>query len=316
MTQTLQRCAAGAGSLHRRATVTPATCGPSALFAAQVGDWTWETVAAACGTPVFNATDTSGAPVYLAFYYLHLRGGPGLHPGALRFGDALDVASRAFGFGSESVLTLHEVRRAGDAGGPPGSIDPRAFYERPHPGRMYVQSFNRWVRRGPRGGNLGLESASPVGFRHAHLATLPECYSPRAAYGRARARGTFLDPAAPGYAPGAGELELEYAVEPTRDLNGVGLVHFAAYFSIVDWALLRLWRALGREDRAFLERVETDRRICYLGNADPGSVLRIRLRWWRREAPPAREVFNAALDDPANGRPVAVCTVRTVTEPA
>src|SRR5215472_14494696 len=95
----------GASSVYRRVTVKPAMSGRNSLFVGQIGDWTWDAVTALCGTNVFNATNASGAPTYLAFYYFHLRGSPVLHSAGLTFGDRLEVVSTPFNFGSESILT-------------------------------------------------------------------------------------------------------------------------------------------------------------------------------------------------------------------
>jgi len=55
----------------------------------------------------------------------------------------------------------------------------------------------------------------------------------------------------------------------------VGLLYFASYFSVVDWALVRLWRHLGRGTADFLGRAVLDHQLLYLGNADADSVLAI-----------------------------------------
>ena len=87
--------AVDAKSVYRRVTVKPAMSGHNSLFVGQIGDWTWDTVTALCGTNVFTATNASGAPTYLAFYYFHLRGSPVLHSAGLTFGDRLEVVSTA-----------------------------------------------------------------------------------------------------------------------------------------------------------------------------------------------------------------------------
>lgn len=50
---------------------------------------------------------------------------------------------------------------------------------------------------------------------------------------------------------------------------------FASYFSIVDWAVLRLWWSLGRTVGDFLRRRVLDRQLCFLANADADDVLDI-----------------------------------------
>ena len=106
-------------------------------------------------------------------------------------------------------------------------------------------------------------------------------------------------------------LRAEYHVDPSRDLNGVGLLYFAAYFSIVDWALLQLWRRLGRSDRSFLERVVLDQQLCYLGNADAGCTIAADVQRWRVDD---GEVVDVVLRDRDEDRVIAVSTLHLVVE--
>lgn len=294
-------------SVHRRLTVKPAMCGHNSLFVGQLGDWTWDTVTAVCDTDVFNARNEAGAPTYLAFYYFHIRATPLVHLRRFSFGDRLSVDSTAFNFGSESVLTLHRVALGGDGPGRP--VDPVEFFEAPREDCMYVQNFNRWITRGRDGGNRGLVRSSPAGFRYAHLPVLPERFSPRQVYQRARAAGTFHDVAGSGWPAGVDDFRVTYPIDITRDVNGVGLIYFAAFFSIVDWALLRLWRHLGRDDRAFLSRVVVDHKMCYLGNAQLDSVLQIRMKTWQNPDDPTEEVVNVLIEDQETAAVLAVSTL-------
>jgi len=298
-------------TVARTALVTPGMCGPNALFVGRLGDWTWETVSELCDVNAFDARNAAGSPTYLSFYYFHIRASRDLHIHGLTFGDRLEVTSRAFDFGSESILVLHQVRPEGVR----DPIDPDRFYRFDDPKCVYVENFNRWITRSTPGSNEGLVTSSPAGFRHDHLPRLPAAYSPRLAYHGARSTGTFLDGplvdgSPPGREPLAPPLDLEYAVDPARDLNGVGLLYFASYFSIIDWALLQLWLRLGRDVRDFLGRVVLDQRVCFLGNADAGSVLRIAVESWRKPEEPGDELVNLVLSD--RGRTLAVCTLNVL----
>ncbi|MFD4953039.1 LnmK family bifunctional acyltransferase/decarboxylase [Streptomyces sp. NPDC058451] len=304
------------GSVGRLVTVKPGMCGHNSLFIGQVGDWTWETVSEVCGTDAFNAVNDRGRPTYLSFYYFRVRSGGQLHSGALTFGDRIETTSRVFGYGSESVLTLHRIRRVppGSKAKPEQGLDPDEFFAARQPDCLYVQNFNRWVTRSHAGSNEGLITSAPADFRHAHLPHLPAAYSPRAAYGSARVRQTFHDPQDPEWEELVAADEVEYPIDITRDINGVGLLYFASYFSIIDGALLKMWRNQGRADRRFLDRTVLDHQLCYLGNADADSVLRIRLRSWRRRDDPAEERWNAVVEDAASGRCLAVCTLHVRLE--
>ncbi|MEV6118584.1 LnmK family bifunctional acyltransferase/decarboxylase [Streptomyces sp. NPDC052109] len=290
-------------TLRRTVRVRPGMCGHNSLFAGQIGDWTWDAVAEVCGTDVLRARDASGAPTYLSFYYYRVRGSRRFHLRSPAFGDELHVTTRLFGFGSESVLTLHRI--SGDPRAAAAPLEPEDFYAFGDPDSLYVENFNRWVARGTQGTNASLVRSSPPDFTHEHLPTLPEKFSPRHAYGRARTELTFLDHGTG--RPGA-ELVVDYDVDPSRDLNGAGLLYFASYFSIVDWALLRLWRRLGRDDRSFLDRVAVDQQLCYLGNADAGRPLTVTLRHW--PGPDGEEAVDVVLRDRDGGRVLAVCSLR------
>src|SRR4051794_20156326 len=155
--------------LVRDVTVTPAMCGYNSLFVGQVGDWTWQTVSELCGTDAFTARDETGAPTYLAFYYFHVRGSHDMHLRRLTFGDRLRVLSASYGYGSESVLTLHRIALAGAPEAGAAELDPMEFFERPLPGCLYVETFNRWVTRSVARSNRDLVRSAPADFRHEHL---------------------------------------------------------------------------------------------------------------------------------------------------
>ncbi|WHX16335.1 biosynthesis cluster domain-containing protein [Streptomyces malaysiensis subsp. malaysiensis] len=301
-----------ASSLRREVLVSPGMCGAGSLVFGQIGDWTWEAVAAACGTNVHAARTADGRPAYLSFYYYRVRGGRTLHPHGLTFGDELRVDSRVFQYGGQSAVTLHRLAPAGlDL--PDGPLDPAEVYERPHPDCLYAENFNRWIARSRPGSNESLARTAPPGFAHRHLPRLPNAHSPRSPVGRAREAGTFHAVPPPGFAPAGPGFSCGYELDTVRDLNGAGLVYFAAYFAIFDTALLRSWRSLGRSDEQFLRRRVVDERIGFFGNADPGTVLRIEVRRWRGAGSerPGAEIADMTLRDAASGRLLAVASIET-----
>jgi probable biosynthetic protein (TIGR04098 family) len=302
-----------AGTLTRTEVITPGMCGHNSLFIGQIGDWTWDTVGRLCGIDVLRARDPSGAPTYLSFYYYHLRGSLRFHLRSPSFGDRMRVTSRVFDFGSESVLTLHRI--APESADPPARIDPDEFFEFGDENCLYVENFNRWVTRSDARTNEALVRSSPKDFRYRHLPGLPGEYSPRHLCHRARTELTFLDLDSGGFRAGGAELHVEYEVDASRDLNGAGLLYFASYFSIVDWALLRFWRQLGRSVQSFLDRVVVDQRLCYLGNADAGCVVVAELRRWQVVGDDTREVVDVVLRERHAGRLLAVCTLELLTGP-
>ncbi|MEU8569017.1 LnmK family bifunctional acyltransferase/decarboxylase [Streptomyces pathocidini] len=299
-------------SVRRLVTVQPGMCGPTSLLVGQIGDWTWETVSALCDTDVANARDARGQPTYLSFYYCRLKAGPALHPAQITFGDRLEVISRAFDCGRESVLTLHRLCRADSTCAAEVLLTPEEFYEHPRPGCLYAENFNHWISRSRPGSNRALMRSSPLGFAHRHLPQLPDSYSPRLTCAQARARLRFPPPGtATDYVPDGDVFTVDYPVDVTRDVNGVGLLYFASYFAIAEGALLRRWRHLGRDDSAFLSRTTLDSRVCYLGNADLGATLRLRLRAWHDPDEPTGELVDIVIEDSHDNRLLALCSFQT-----
>jgi probable biosynthetic protein (TIGR04098 family) len=303
-------------SVYRRVTVRPAMSGHNSLFIGQIGDWTWDTVTQLCGTDVFNALNASGAPTYLAFYYIHIRSSPLMHATSLTFGDRLEVVSTLFDFGSESILTLHRINKEAGDRAPETPVDLKEFYESPRGDCLYVETFNRWIARTRQNSNQDLVKSSPVDFRHSHLGSLPEHYSPRLICGRARANNTFHDPQSPDYVSVGKDFLTEYSIDITRDINGVGLVYFASYFSIIDGAVLKLWKHLGRGAQSFLNRVVLDHKVCYFRNSEVDSVLSITLKLWRKTSDPRHEVYNTVIQERETAQVIAVSTMHVLSEAA
>jgi probable biosynthetic protein (TIGR04098 family) len=249
----------------------------------------------------------------LSFYYYRIRGSRKFHLRTSTFGDRLHITTRLFDFGSESVLALHQIWRIPPGQPAPhhsGRVEPARFYAFGDENCLYVENFNRWVTRSDARSNQDLVRSSPLGFRHAHLPTLPPAYSPRLVCQQARARLSFIDPGTGDYRPPGPPCRVRYHVDPSRDLNGVGLLYFATYFSIVDWALLQLWRQLGRDDQSFLDRVVIDQQLCYLGNADAGSAIDASVQRREVAGEPGTEVVDVVLRGSRPDRLLAICTLR------
>lgn len=298
------------GTVVRRVTITPHMCGGSSSIFAQLGDWTWEAVTAACGANVYDARTPDGHPAYLSFYYYHVSGSDRRHPHGLTFGDELTVTSRVFDFGSESVLTLHRLAPATVS---EELFDPDEFFENRRSDSLYVQNFNRWVARSRSDSNAGLMRCSPPDFSCDRVPRLPDRYSPRAIAARARKNASFHPEGVVGYVR-AESFSMPYDLDLVHDFNGVGLVYFASYFSIVDTALLRLWRQLGRDDRRFLGRKVLDQKLGYFGNADAGERLWLSVHLWRRKERAGDEIAEVCVREERTGRLLAVSSIHLLSE--
>jgi probable biosynthetic protein (TIGR04098 family) len=289
--------------------LSPSMCGHNSLFVAQLADWTWETVSTACGTDMYREKNSDGLPTYLSFFYLRMLADPTIQMHQFTFGDVIDVTTTAYNFGTESMLTLHRIERAPSHGARPRPVDPIEFYERRSEGSLYVESLNRWITRSRPASNEALVKSSPAGIATSHLPVLPDRYSPRRSYDVARKAGTFHDVTSPDYEPVVEEFTVDYSIDAARDLNGVRLVFFASFASIIDSGLLKLWKHLGRGVQSFLDRVVRDRRICYTANAEIDSDLRLTFRSWRRRDDPSEEIFNVTIHDATRDRLVLVSTI-------
>ncbi len=265
----------GGGWLERVEVITPAMCGHNSLFIGQLGDWTWDAVGASCGIDTYNAADLEGNPVYLSFAYFRVKAGNGLCAEELTFGDRLAIRSKVLSCGGDSVLTLHQVRRDGAIRPVP---DTEEFFQYDAPECIYVENYNRWIQRSGGDTNHGLRRATPVGLQLGHLDRIADEYTPRRRCTDVRNAATFRVDSEP--APQA-RLTLTYRVDASRDLNGAGLLYFASYFSIVDWAVLRTWRNLGRPAGRFLRRHVLDRQLCFIANADADDILTVEVATYR-----------------------------------
>ncbi len=301
-------------SLSRRVMITPSMCGHNSLFVAQLADWTWETVSTTCGTEMYREKNADGLSTYLSFFYLRMLAGPTIQMHQFTFGDVIDVVTTAFNFGTESMLTLHRISRASDDGAAPRPVTPLEFYEQRDERCLYVESLNRWITRSRPESNEALVKSSPAGIATSHLPVLPDRYSPRLAYDLARRTGTFHDLNDPDYEPVVEEYVVDYTIDAARDLNGVRLVFFASFVSIIDSSLLKLWKHLGRDVESFLNRVVRDRQICYTANAENDSHLQLTFRSWRRRDDRREEIFNVVIREPARDRLVLVSTLQIRSE--
>ncbi|MFF8730652.1 LnmK family bifunctional acyltransferase/decarboxylase [Streptomyces sp. NPDC015171] len=297
----------GPASVRRTVVVQPGMCGPLQNLVACVGDWTWQTVSMVCGLDVFNARDARGLPSYLAFYYYRLTSGSRFRPRDLTFGERVEVESRVFHSGRLSVVTVHRIRRIAGERQAPLPFDADEPYGRPRPDCLYVENLNVWVARSDPRSNVALVRTAPIGFTPAHL---PDADSPRDLCARARDLGAFPDPERSHWTRSAPDLVLEHPVDVVRDVNGVGLLYFAAFFPIAERAQLHQWRASGGSDRAFLDRTLLDARICYFGNADLDATLALALSTSHDPDDPAHQKSDLAISDAGTGRTIAVAAFR------
>ncbi len=285
--------------------VTPSMCGHNSLLIGRIGDWTWQLVGEACDVDVLRARTADGQPTYLSFCYYRVVGSRRFHLRTPGFGDRLSVRSQVYSLGSsQSVVTLHEVRRTESAAGP---LTATEFFRFPDPDCLYVEHYNRWVSRTATESNRDLVRASPVSSRHDRLPTLDLELSPRLPFRRGLTTGTpRAEPLA-----AADSLRLTFPVDITRDLNGAGLLYFASYFSLVDRAVLAWWRHQGRSTASFLARITLDQQLCLIGNADADTMLSVDVSGVGAGGVNRLDV---RITEEHSGRMIAVCALDIVLE--
>lgn len=293
-------------SLTRELTVKPSMCGLNSLLVGRIGDWTWDAVSQNCGVNAFSAVDEKGTTTYLSFFHFQLFGDRDFFLHSPTFGDRLQVTSSCFAFGSESVVTIHRLSLNGSCQ-TEEDITPEELYGQRKPGCLYAMNLNRWIQRSNGHSNTGLCSAAPVGFTTTHLPKISPLYSPRTVYDQARRQGQFERDDT------FTELErvtVPYTVSPTGDLNGVGLLYYTSYFSMVDKGAFASWQQQGRPSSEFMTRKVTKEQILYLGNTDPGADLSIIVTHSRNKMNKGLERFDIQILESSSKRVLAIAELQ------
>jgi probable biosynthetic protein (TIGR04098 family) len=214
-----------------------------------LGDWHWRMIGEALETRPVDICDSFGNRLYPAFTRLRFRSSEPL--AAYREGEQLRAEASLSRYGA--AIFFSAVRIGGESG--------RA---------IEAELMSSFICRAQGGGNAQLQRAQPV---------LPEpCAAPAhvdmpdfgAEYARRR---RSRDSARPVLA------RMPYAVMPQYDINGVGLLYYAAYPMIADICDMRR-RPEGAAWAAGTSTIERD--IFYFANADAGAALE-----WRLHGDPA-----------------------------
>ncbi len=305
-------------TVRRRVIIPPGMCGHNSLFVSRIGDWTWDAVYKLCGVNTFNARTDKGYPAYLTFFYYNIKGNPKTHLKLFTVGDEIEVLTRLYKTNAESIYAQHQIKFA------PADVsrsvefqsDLDEMFENPDEDTLYVENYNRWICRAGGEGNEKLLKSSPKNFQFKHLPAPTERYPARDSYRDALANNGFL-----AMVPDNFELFIDeedykesYIIDPVRDINGVGLLYFASYFTIFDQAIYNLWIRLGGDVVNFLDRRITDQKICFSGNADFSTLLEIKMKAWRNPDNPHDYIFNVVVLRKKEQRIIGICTMRMLME--
>ena len=305
-------------TVRRRLIIPPGMCGHNSLFVGQIGDWTWDAVFRLCDVNTYNARNEEGNPAYLTFFYYDIIGNPRTHLKLFTVGDEIEVLTSLYQTDPYSIHAVHQICLA--------PADPRktpAFkrnrdeiFTDPDERFLYVENFNRWISRVGGKGNENLAKSTPKNFHYKHLPTLDTTkYPPRNHYRDALQNNSFTSMISDDYQPLSESVFAEdYTIDMVRDINGVGLLYFASYFTIIDEAILHLWWNLGGSDKAFLNRRIPDQKICFSGNADYNTALEIKTKIWQNKNEPTDYIFNVQVFRKKEQKLIGICTVNLLMD--
>ena len=209
----------------------------------EIGDIHWSIITTALGMPSSRLTDGSGNRLYATFTRLRL----------------ISTASLAAYTENESItINAHGSRYSA------GMFFTEAMIE--GEGRSaQAEVMSTFSKLGEGGANRSLVKGQPEippGFSIPTLSDMPEF----ATEYRTRRE---LRPEPPIF-------ECEYDIIPCHDINGVGLLYFAAYPIINDICAMRYAGRSIMEDFATRERD-----VLYFANCDPNETLIYRIHRWR-----------------------------------
>jgi probable biosynthetic protein (TIGR04098 family) len=204
----------------------------------EVGDVHWDVLTSALGVKSRDIADQAGERLYATFTRLRYRSKIPL--GDIKIDSHLEFSSEMSRFGAGMFFSKTCI--TGD--GAEILFDVATAFSR------FGESNTKLIKSQP---------VLPEGFVIPSLGALPDFVDE---YRRLRA--SDLGPVL---------FETEYEIIPQHDINGVGLLYFAAYPNISDICLMR---HLGGAAAA-LEWSPLERDVCYFANANPTETLIYRL---------------------------------------
>lgn len=238
----------------------------------ELGDIHWSILLRSLGTSSAALTDAAGDRLYATFTRIRLRANAPLT--AFKENDALALSMTEERYGAAMFFATAEID------GPGG-----------HATAELMTTFSKY---GEAGVNTSLLKGTPVippGFPIPECAALPELGQEYRAR-RAEPIGETL-------------FETEYEQLPPHDINGVGLLYFAAYPSIAEICLTRY---AGR-GFAFDFSVQ-ERDVMYFANAEPSEILVVKLHEWEQTEDQIR--YRASINRKSDEKVMARITATKV----
>lgn len=206
----------------------------------ELGDLHWSMITEGLRTPSAQIVDGNGERLYATFTRIRLETEP-----LRRFGenDPLSIEGGMSRYGG-GIFTS-QIKGASS-----------------NSKTISAQTMSSFAKRGEHSSNRGLLKGQPVVPENCPISALAEKPDFAGEYGKVRRElptGTPL-------------FECEYEVNPYHDINGVGLVYFAAYPIIADTCALGFF---GRPQAMQTSTVMRD--VFYFSNADANDTLVYRL---------------------------------------
>jgi probable biosynthetic protein (TIGR04098 family) len=263
---------------------------------AHVGDLRWRDLGVATGVPPSEQRDADGHTVYASFYFVGLDGFPPEGLGVFGPDDEVEVVSTLERFGRSMLDGEHHLYRAGTL---PDELPPAL------PPAPRVRLSNVIVREGRDMDDLRITSPSNADLERIPASTAePDSYR---IIKQARQTGRFGEPPADARALWDGAQTLHYPIDADRDVNGVGLVYFANYVAIMDWAERRALVASGGYAPSALDGRRTRRRrIGFYGNAQRHDTLEVEVEALRLGSDESTLLLHHRIRRQGDGRLIAV----------
>jgi probable biosynthetic protein (TIGR04098 family) len=267
----------------------------------------WSDISALSGVPASRQRDAEGRPVYASIYYVDIAGFPAAGLGAFGPDDDLEVVSTLARFGRSMMDGEHRLYAEGSL----PEVLPPVLPEAPR-----VQLSNVLVALGT--GADDLRIAWPENARIENVPAMHEEPESYRTIKRARKEGRFFS-APEGSTPlWSGPRTAVCAVNPDRDLNGVGLLYFCNYVAFMDFAERKILEDEGCYSPDELDRRVTVRRqIGFYGNAQPRETLEIEVEAFELPGGGGRIVLDHRVRRRSDARLIAVGSVeKTLHGPA
>lgn len=236
----------------------------------ELGDIHWAVLLDSLGTSSAALTDATGARLYATFTRIRLRSDAPLS--AYRENDRFSISMSEERYGAAMFFGTARIEAPG--------------------ARATAELMTTFSKYGEAGVNTSLLKGTPMippGFPIPELPALP-------VFGQ-EYRARRAEPHAPAL------FETEYEMLPVHDINGVGLLYFAAYPAIAE---LCAGRHAGRGFAFDYSTCERD--VMYFANADPSETLIVRLHRW--EQTDEEIAYEATISRKSDDKTMAVVAAR------